>query len=308
MIQFCLDGDIKNLKKNILLRKTIRIEELELGFLFACENGHGKIVKYLLNIAEQYSGKKINIHKNNEEIFKLVCKKRYIKIMRFLLKISYWHDKEIDIHIDNEECFRTACEYGHLDVVKYLLKISNKKTYTKIDIYEYGRSDDMVDEFNGFDIACQNGHLHILIYLISITWMYKDNTKLYLPDLFEEFTYLMLTNNCIHLNIIRYFLEEAENDIRLRNKIEHDFNSIINIHDNDEYYFRRMISNGHIQIIKYLINLYKINNKYTPIDITKVTNCEELYLSYGWIYYPQIETYLLSLGRHIDDVLSVILL
>ena len=130
--------------KNELFKKNINI----------------KNIKYLLFM------KRIDIHVDNEFLFRFVCEEGYLEVAKWLWEVSQRETKEIgretkkiDIHVDNEYAFCWTCYGGHFEIVKWLWEISNKS----INIH-------VLDE-NAFRWACEKGHLEIA------KWLWKVSLK-----------------------------------------------------------------------------------------------------------------------------------
>jgi ankyrin repeat protein len=121
---YCKHGNIDAIKK-----MSLKNCDLELGFLWACYNGHYNIVRYLVELHkndDEY--KSIDIHSQYEFGFRLACMNGHYDIIRYLVELHKNDDKYkyINIHYNYEEGFIKACEEGHYDIVKYLLKKTKK--------------------------------------------------------------------------------------------------------------------------------------------------------------------------------------
>ena len=88
-------------------------------------------------------------------------------------------------------------------------------------------------------------------------------------------------------------------------KINPDYN-IINIHADDERGFILACDNGHLHIVKYLINLYKINSDYDIINIYAKNEEGFIWTHTNGLF--QIVKYLINLGCYIHHYNNIILL
>jgi ankyrin repeat protein len=141
-LDYCITGNIDDIKK-MSLKKC----DLDYGFIWACENGHYDIVRYLVELYkndDEY--RPIDIHSNEEFGFRRACTYGHYDIVRYLVELHKNDDKYkyIDIHSKDEYGFIRACRNGHYDIVKYLLKITKKNkpfnnyltAFKKIDKYK----------------------------------------------------------------------------------------------------------------------------------------------------------------------------
>lgn len=87
-----------------------------------------------VKMAEEFLKKyKIDIHMNKEDLFVTACSAGNINIVKFLLKISKeYSGKIINIHIDNEDPYRVSFITGNRDIAEYLKKIS--VSYSGVEI------------------------------------------------------------------------------------------------------------------------------------------------------------------------------
>ena len=98
--------------------------------------------------------KNIDIHHQDEKIFRLSCDNGHLNIAKWLLEICP------DIHTDFGSAFFGACENGHLDVVKLLYAIGKESIYN-------GSGNAWT-----FCCSCRNEHLDV------VKWLLENNTKI----------------------------------------------------------------------------------------------------------------------------------
>ena len=87
----------------------------------------------------------LDLHADNEKIFKIACKRGYFDIVQYLLTNNF----NIDVHADNDYAFKWACYKNHIEIVKYLL---NNYDVKEIDI--------------GFIWACKGCNYNVVKYLL----------------------------------------------------------------------------------------------------------------------------------------------
>ncbi len=102
--------------------------------------GHLKVSKWLWKM----SNESINLHKENDRIFRTCCKSGYLDIVKWLWEIS---NGKIDLHVDNDYGFIVSCLNAHADVSRWLCDLYLDERYLmKIDaVYEY---DDLEEEIS----------------------------------------------------------------------------------------------------------------------------------------------------------------
>ena len=138
-IKCCENGNLDKIKI-IVNNCIIDIHaKNELGFLYACTNGHLNIVIYLINLYKNDNKYTIvNIHANNESGFRLACLNGHLHVVEYLInlyKINSDYDI-INIHAENESGFQRACYSGYLHIIKYLINLyKTNKNYQIINIH-----------------------------------------------------------------------------------------------------------------------------------------------------------------------------
>jgi hypothetical protein len=122
----CYNDNVIELK-NILARKFIDIHVHDMYyFRIACWKGSIKIVKYLINISEQYMGTKINIHADNDDAFRCAVGSGRLSIIKYLLKLSNKYSTRcIDLYKLNNIYYDYACYYKHRSIILLLISIGS---------------------------------------------------------------------------------------------------------------------------------------------------------------------------------------
>lgn len=116
----------------------------------------------LLEMGEKSHGL-INIHVDNEDVFRILCKRSRTESIKELIKLGEGLYGPINIHADREAGFRHACRSGNLELAQYLIELG-EGTYGIIDIHAVS------DE--AYHHAAQAKHTHILRYLESLSQTY----------------------------------------------------------------------------------------------------------------------------------------
>ena len=133
--------------------KKYNKQQLNDGFIWACQNGHLEIVKFLLTSPELKEH--ADVHAKDDLGFRVACRSGRLEVVKYLLT-SPKLTKHADIHAKDDGGFRSACLGGHLEIVKYLLTSDELKKHADI----HARNDE------GFIWACRFGHLEVIKYLI----------------------------------------------------------------------------------------------------------------------------------------------
>lgn len=94
-----------------------------------------KIINWLWEIMSCEDGK-LDIHKNDEYVFRWSCGNGYLDMARYLWNECVNSENKIDIHILRNEAFRMSCYNGYIDVAKWLWTLSCENK-NKIDIHSY---------------------------------------------------------------------------------------------------------------------------------------------------------------------------
>ena len=88
----------------------------DMAFRYACENGHLGMAQWLYSL-DGY----IDIHAVNEYAFRMSCQNKHCDIMLWLLELG-----EINIHVNDEFVFRCLCGMGQIKLAKLLIQISQE--------------------------------------------------------------------------------------------------------------------------------------------------------------------------------------
>lgn len=154
----CMYGHLEMAKwlKGIC-KPTFSIIECALGYTFS--NGHMEVIRWLCDMRKVIIKERANdqqkqidlnlqIKKNNNEFFQMVCGKGHLGIAKWLLE-TY---PNINIRSQKDNAFLSACQGGHLEIVKWLIQIE-----PKINV----RSQNDIN----FQIACIRNHLAVAKWL-----------------------------------------------------------------------------------------------------------------------------------------------
>lgn len=89
------------------------LKGLNKRFKLAALSGDLNQIRYFLLV------EKLDIHYQNDFVFRMACKKGYLEVIKYLLT-SEELTEHSDIHANNELGLRKACEFGHLEIIQYL--------------------------------------------------------------------------------------------------------------------------------------------------------------------------------------------
>ena len=225
------------------IRRNLNNNRAQYLFIKACRKGALLAVKKLWNLYPN-----IDIHDNDEEVFRIACKNGNLELAKWLWDLN----KNIDVHVRDEFAFIESCINGHLKLAKWLLRLGANVCDVLDLIYpEVCKKGNlaMIQWLNkitqgtnyfaekklGLHFACYEGHLDVmkLVLKTSKIDIHHDN----------EATFGIACSSG-HLEIVKYLLE---------------YDKTINIHTNHEYAFISACSNGHLEVAKWL---WQIDKKY----------------------------------------------
>jgi ankyrin repeat protein len=195
---------------------------------------------------------------NTKELFKNSLKKGYLPIIKSLV------DKNIiNIHDDNERALRSAACFGHLVIIKYLVNsgadihafddaaLSNSAVCGHLNVVKY-----LIK--HGANIHTKNdetfrhtalyGHLDIVKYLI------KNGANIHANGDYA----LRLAAINGHLNVVKYLIEGPEDAKGDKRPWDEGCKPLVpwhpaNIHANNDEALRYAAANGHLDVVKYLV-------------------------------------------------------
>ncbi len=155
-----------------------------------------------------------------------------------------------------EAGFTKACEKGHYDVVKYLAELH-------INYPEYAKINFNYDDMMAFRAACINGHYEIVKYMCDFCINFPNS-----------------------YNVIDFY-DMEDPYAKEYDKDYHKYGGSV-IYTAFVY--------GHLNIVKYLVELYKYNKNYKPItQYVSLNSCLEAASEYGHL---DIVKYLVELYKN----------
>ena len=128
LYKYCMEGDINKLKLLLNENPNINIHESnDWPFMICCVYEHIDIIKFIINISEKYSGRKIYIHGHDDYAFRYSCTRGNIDIAHLLIKISIKYSyKLININYFGTSDFYSTKVYqfmqsigNYIDTMKY---------------------------------------------------------------------------------------------------------------------------------------------------------------------------------------------
>lgn len=192
----------------------------------------------------------IDIHVDEEKIFRNACLSGHDKLVEWLLSLN----ENINIRAEDDYAFVYACKGGHVDIAKMLLSLDkNINIYARnFCAFSHSRSKcikwlfslgniEINAAYNAFLFACMNGKLELAKYIYSL------NNKIDIRSNCDEIFRWTCAEG--HLDVIKYLLFLDD---------EIDLNCLY-----DEP-FQNACSNGHLNVAKYIYNnsYVKIHNNY----------------------------------------------
>lgn len=181
------------------------IGDVEFEFSDACRSGYAQLAKllYEISLAE---GTKIDIHRQNDNIFKMSCQNGHLELARWLYEVSKTDNNnnnngKIDIHVFNDFPFRWSCRNGYVEVAKWLYELSKSDDNGLINIHI---EDDYV-----FKWCCDN---HNKSFNMVTNYIYsKQNfflTLSWLCSLTEDYTMIS------EFGKLKYKIKNVQTDLK----------------------------------------------------------------------------------------------
>lgn len=163
-------------------------------FRTVCKNGRINYAKLLLS-------KGANIHALDDEVFFVACKNKKYNIVKFLL------DNGIDINTRNGEILIYCCNNNDTELLKFLIENKIDLSIRDFEAYKIickNKNDDIVKIILNFGIDCENKNNDILMYCIN-------NSQLLLEFLLENKINISAKN----YEAFRYCIEHKKNLVNL---------------------------------------------------------------------------------------------
>lgn len=162
----------------------------------------------------------IDIHANNEQIFRWSCRSKNMEVPKWLLQYSIDIKSPIDIYAiyRNNNAFNLACCFGNLETVKWLWDLSCKNN----NPYNL-----QIGNYCGFRLCCLYGNLE------TLKWIYELSIKVNNPiDIRMENDYAFKKSCVVQKNDIAEWLCSICPEYSIiydvdKNKIEYKIKSII---------------------------------------------------------------------------------
>lgn len=152
-VEACKNGDLDQIEK---LYDTVFKDSwsLQHGFLQVCKKGYIKIVKWFLS--RLYSNYELRmLQRTNHNIFSKTCTSGQFKVAKMLFS------KNITGDFNKQDLFIKVCEKGHFYIAKWLYCLDNESFKDKI-------------LKNAFTVACAEGHIDIYKWLHSLKIDYSS--------------------------------------------------------------------------------------------------------------------------------------
>ena len=259
------------------------------ALFYCCRYNYVKIMEIILSLD------KIDIHVQDNKIFRFACKHNRLEI----LKILHTNSKN---KLDNNSYFRTACVNGYFEMAKWIYSFDNNINVESDNNYALRYS------------LCKNINIDIPKWIYSLHIKNTINIDMYkyeytpLEELLEILTKFKIINIVHYCCIFGYFEmikniwydnKERDNDFNvnyafqlacynghyLLSKWIYENEKLDITHLNNDFLFSEVCGAGHLNLAKWLYNINLSN--ITAIDKMKgfKQSCINGYLSTAkWIY------------------------
>ena len=235
----------KNSEENIKLVKFLMnnnkiLKDINIGKLFCyiCMFDESFVVKYLIDHEEKRHNN-IDIHTENEKVFKCACDTGHISTVKYLIWLGENGYGKIDIHTESEKAFQYACCIENINTAKYLVWLG-ENGYDRINIHIFDDDEDYDEEYL-FASACRRDNIKIAKYLV---WLGENGYgKIDIHCNGDETAFISACSEG-HTEVVKYLIWLGENGY---GKID------INTSDDTEDSFSLACWNCHFDIVKYLI-------------------------------------------------------
>ena len=97
------------------------------AFRNACFYNHLDVVKWFCNDPEMHRG--IDFEHNGEAVFTDACVNGNLELAKLLYDFGSIDIRKLDIHYNDDEAFRLACSKNQIEVVKWLCSICKRYSY-----------------------------------------------------------------------------------------------------------------------------------------------------------------------------------
>lgn len=196
---------LNNYYDNILLEET---------FYRSCINNNIKISKWILSISKN----EIDLHKDNDWLFRETCKKNSIDSVIFLCKKSKFNlkiEEKFNDEFDDEVPFHYFCRYNYIDIAKEYLKNFD------FDI-EYKSNEAIA-------LSCQEGNLE----MAKLSYLFGGDITV------KNYWCFLVSIQRENLNIISWMASLPN----------------FNIHLEEDYFFRVACTHGKLNSAKLIYSL-----------------------------------------------------
>jgi ankyrin repeat protein len=202
--------------------KNFSQKKLNIAFNEACVNGNLDEVRYLLTSTELKEH--ADIHFNNDNGLSDACWEGHLEIVKYLLTSPELTEHAfINDHQEKDSNgLLNACGAGHLEIVKYLLTSPELKEHSIIN-WQF---------MPPIGVACEEGHLKVVKYLLTSPEL-KEHSVLDIYTLVSA-----IPKDQIH--ILKYLTSS-------------EFSNYYNIHDDNDFLFKRALYHESKECIQYLI-------------------------------------------------------
>lgn len=154
-IEFLFVYNIGNVKVGKLIWELASIlnvrPDIQRAFTRCCLNGYIDYAKWLWNLSKE-NNRPIDIHANNEDLFKFCCMFNNINMAQWLYKLSLEINSPIDIRAGNDEAFIHSARNKYMPIANWLCTLCPDYYFDKDGIERIRKSIyDILENKNNID-------------------------------------------------------------------------------------------------------------------------------------------------------------
>ena len=243
------------------------------AFRWSSENGHLKIVKFLVSMGS-------DIHARKDYALALSSYNGHIEVVEFLVEIGV----DVDT-LSGDYALKAASKNGHIEVVKFLVE-------KDANIYAYD---------DAFLLSCENGHIEVVRFLVKIgvsihIWYNKalksscENGHIEVVKFLvengadihaDDDEALVLSSENGHIKVVKFLLNaDLEYFSTNKNAIE-----IVKKYNLSEFYEKFKIDNKTVKLLKVSQTPNDILKYIKSQDTDSIKKCNEFDFSTNQYYY-----------------------
>lgn len=208
----------------------------------ACANGHLRIVKYLLEVYQNF-----NIHYDDERLFATACIMGHVNVAEYLIELGHQPKYgEVDIHVNIDSILRNCLKYG-IEITEWFLSLCHG--------YHFQFINTVINNMDTvFEYFCRKGNLEVAKYLFELRYRTDINLVIDIHANGEEA--FIIACRYRNLDIVKWLIEISQQaDLGLIDLNAGGFDG-----NSNAIMYARM--NSHEDVLEYLLEL----SNYYPIQ------------------------------------------